>query len=893
MEKDNLIDFFKKRKFQWIIAIILFIFVLFISSSIRVSNWDILVDQTTGEKIPTALDPFYFVRMVEAIEANGGKVPDVDPLRYNPRYETPWHPEIMPKAIYYIYLISSPLGYSIREVSIFSPVIFFILSMIVFYILVYSFRKNKWTALLASTFLAFSPPYLYRSMAGFTDHEAIGMLFFFLAIFLFLISLRWITQEKKIIYSVLGGILTGLATLLSIVSWGGVSRFLFIVIPMGFFLTWLFNTKESKNFVKKGLIFYILWFFSTLLFTVFFRFAIIDVFKGFFMATQSLLSVGVLAFIIVDSALIYQKRIKLKEKYRIIYSFVGAGIVGLIGLVLMGKNLFAMIKDVISGLIKPLGHGRFGVTVAENQTPYVMDWISQTGPILFWLFILGIVLLGWQLGKNIKNLKRRIIFNGSYILMVFGIVFSKISQRNILNGDNFLSSVVYVLPLIFFWIYFIWLYLNEDFKFNSTEIVLFVWMFLTIILGRVSVRTFFAITPFVCFMGAYFVMNLINEYKTSKDETFKIVMLLVFALALIASGILIYNSYNTIANQAQYTGPSAHIQWQKSMEWVRENTPQDSVFAHWWDYGYWVQSLGQRRTIADGGHFQGEEGIHRIGRYVLTTPRNETALSYFKSMNVDYLLIDQTDLGKYPAYARIGSDDNWDRYTFIPVGLLNPSRTEETQNLTRTLYQFNGVVDEDIYYNLNGNPIFLPGPTFDNVGNPSFKAGIGGVILTSQQNMIAPPTGIFVYNGQRYDLPLRYLYANGQLHDFGVGIEAVAMIVPAVEQNQAGQQYINHAGGIIYLSPKVTQSLFAQLYLLNDAFGRYSTIELAHMEDDPLIASLRSQNYTNDFIIYNGFRGPIKIWNVQNIPDEVLHRPEFYAPHSWKYADLDDLEFTK
>jgi hypothetical protein len=57
---------------------------------------------------------------------------------------------------------------------------------------------------------------------------------------------------------------------------------------------------------------------------------------------------------------------------------------------------------------------------------------------------------------------------------------------------------------------------------------------------------------------------------------------------------------------------------------------------------------------------------------------------------------------------------------------------------------------------------------------------------------------IFVNNNQRYDLPVRYLYVNGELHDFGSGIEGVVMIMPAVEQNQNGQ-YIK-PNGRSYLS---------------------------------------------------------------------------------------------
>jgi len=34
---------------------------------------------------------------------------------------------------------------------------------------------------------------------------------------------------------------------------------------------------------------------------------------------------------------------------------------------------------------------------------------------------------------------------------------------------------------------------------------------------------------------------------------------------------------------------------------IKDNTNEDGIFAHWWDYGYWVQTLGKRATIADGG----------------------------------------------------------------------------------------------------------------------------------------------------------------------------------------------------------------------------------------------------------------------------------------------------
>ena len=39
----------------------------------------------------------------------------------------------------------------------------------------------------------------------------------------------------------------------------------------------------------------------------------------------------------------------------------------------------------------------------------------------------------------------------------------------------------------------------------------------------------------------------------------------------------------------------------EAMKWARDNTPEDSVMATWWDNGYYIQYAAQRKTPADGG----------------------------------------------------------------------------------------------------------------------------------------------------------------------------------------------------------------------------------------------------------------------------------------------------
>jgi len=154
-----------------------------------------------------------------------------------------------------------------------------------------------------------------------------------------------------------------------------------------------------------------------------------------------------------------------------------------------------------------------------------------------------------------------------------------------------------------------------------------------------------------------------------------------------------------------------------------------------------------------------------------------------------------------------------------------------------------------------------------------------------------PPQGIFIYNQQQINIPIRYLYFNERLFDFGGGLDAVIRIIPRVSQSNQ-QVQIDNLGAAIYLSPKVSKGLFAQIYLLDDAFENYKTVNLVHLESDPIISNLNSQGANLGSLIYfQGFRGPIKIWKV-DYPSNILEKEEFLRI-SGRYAELDNLKFTK
>ena len=241
---------------------------------------------------------------------------------------------------------------------------------------------------------------------------------------------------------------------------------------------------------------------------------------------------------------------------------------------------------------------------------------------------------------------------------------------------------------------------------------------------------------------------------------------------LILSIFVFYSFYKQVKSAAYYSIPSSYTQqWQKAMAWVRENTPETAVFAHWWDYGYWVQSIGNRATVTDGGNAINFWN-YWTGRLVLTGDNQKDALNFLYSHNASYLLIDSSDIGKYGAFSSIGSDENYDRYSWIPTMISDEKQSQETRNGTTRIYQGGFAIDEDIIYNQDGKEIFLP----------SGGAAIIGIFIDTIQNgqdiSFDQPEVIFYYQNIQYRVPLRYIYFNKQFFDFKNGLEASVYIIP-------------------------------------------------------------------------------------------------------------------
>ena len=228
------------------------------------------------------------------------------------------------------------------------------------------------------------------------------------------------------------------------------------------------------------------------------------------------------------------------------------------------------------------------------------------------------------------------------------------------------------------------------------------------------------------------------------------------------------------------------------------------------------------------------------------------ALEFLKTHKVNYILAVEEDIGKYPAYASIGADENYDRYSYISLFNLDLSQTKETRD--ETLYVFRGgmSLDQDIIYN---NQVL-----------PAWSAGIGGIILPvknmkNENNTIVAdfgqPIAIIVYNNQQFNLPLECIYFDGEEYDFeNAVVKGCLRIIPSIEQDGK----TNVFGGAYYLSEKVRNTLFGQLYMLDNT--KWEGFSLAYTDNMPLA-------------IYQGRTiGPVKIWKV-DYPSYVQEKPEY------------------
>ncbi|MEE9563539.1 MAG: hypothetical protein V3V69_01255, partial [Nitrosopumilaceae archaeon] len=133
--------------------------------------------------------------------------------------------------------------------------------------------------------------------------------------------------------------------------------------------------------------------------------------------------------------------------------------------------------------------------------------------------------------------------------------------------------------------------------------------------------------------------KLIKSTRTITKISYVVIILILFTLPLSipAKGNWINSQLipATILNGGTAFG-IATDDWLSALEWLKNNTPQDAVIASWWDYGYWISTLGERKSLADNSTLS-DHIIKNIAKMLLSEP--DRAWQMLQEMDADYILI--------------------------------------------------------------------------------------------------------------------------------------------------------------------------------------------------------------------------------------------------------------
>ncbi|MGC8961631.1 MAG: Ig-like domain repeat protein, partial [Candidatus Bathyarchaeia archaeon] len=130
-------------------------------------------------------------------------------------------------------------------------------------------------------------------------------------------------------------------------------------------------------------------------------------------------------------------------------------------------------------------------------------------------------------------------------------------------------------------------------------------------------------------------------------------------------------SPTTIATSSIPVAPSGdevvkYQDWLHALIWMRNNLPEDAVVMSWWDYGYWITAIADKRSLADNGTINATQ----IAVIACTFLSNETwAIPIMKRYNVTHAAVfvtwtrDEKGGIRYYGY---GEDNKW--YWMAKIG---------------------------------------------------------------------------------------------------------------------------------------------------------------------------------------------------------------------------------
>ncbi len=593
--KDHYADYdLEKRSFLHGTALAI---ILVMAFTVRIfpslQGWDPLIK---------AFDPWFQLRSAEYIFHNGL----LEYFKWTDEFS--WFPYgrnvgasmyiAIPAATILIYWILNLLGFHVTfaTAGYFVPVVFGTITVYFSYLLGRELMSKR-AGLITALIMSVTPAFIQRSIAGFLDNEAVGVLFTVMSLYFFIKALR----RGSTTNSIFAGI--SLALLAS--SWGAY-RFTYDFIGI-FALVLVMTGNYSERLVKVYSI--------TLAVAVQIMILIPRVGGAFILSTEGIGPIGVLIFLIIFGLIDHLSESLPPKLFR---QFIFSAFVSLLAL----ASLFAILLASF-GSLELIGSKFISVILpnSRNALPLIQS-VSEHQPVT-WAALFA-------------NLNMMVFFVplGIYFAMV------KPTERNIF-------LVTFGLITIYF--------------------------------SGSMIRLVLLLAPASALLTAMAVDNLLIPYalishnrikitkttmklkKIDNGLTFSAYLIVGLMLSvLVISGIeATATSYSAPSILSSNTPSRSLDDWFQAVEWMQSHSSYQNwtgsrpgllkglppAMLSWWDYGYYITSLGNTITLADGATINSTQ-IGVVGTMLMWNATAALPLMY--KYNVKYILVNsQAGLSSY------------------------------------------------------------------------------------------------------------------------------------------------------------------------------------------------------------------------------------------------------
>lgn len=551
-----------------------------------------------------AFDPWYNIREVEFILQNGfgawfGWYDWTTWVPYGRNIPLTSYPGIpFTAAFMYLALHAVGINVDVMTVVVLFPAIMGVLGVLAIYALGVEV-SSKEVGLLAAFFMAVLPAYTQRTIAGFFDNEAVGILAILLTFFFFIRAMR----KGSVASAILGGLSLGYLS----ASWS-VYLYVFQIFAIFALIMVLLRRYSRRLLVAYS---------GVVIVGMIIAVCVPRIGPDWPTSTTGMIPLGIFGLLLLIE---FSRTFRLSE-----LSFPDR----LAGLATRIRPYFAYIFGAMCALIVVgLGYlyqSGLILTLASGQAPGILgDLGSKFYTVIDPLIRQNAFLLA-SVGEHLPSPWATFWYNLSFLILLMPFGFYIAFQRE-----------------------------------RETDILLIIFALTALYFTGSMIRLTLILAPAASILGAYGLLMAIRPFRpifwqrpilTRRRRritppvgrgfaSLAYLFIIILLLATTVNAIYAVNGMGppeiTPGTRDDVTGDPTYLRdYLETFSWMQHHTPQGSIMVSWWDYGYWTRRVGDRFTVVDNAT-NNKTQIAWVGRMFMETDPI-AALKICQMYDIDYV----------------------------------------------------------------------------------------------------------------------------------------------------------------------------------------------------------------------------------------------------------------